>query len=121
MKFKRITKEEEIEIGKIYLVTLQESSPLNTKLQNISLRYFVTGPPQDYPTNDLEHILFGTRWISTKYLWGDNTMMEEDITSLRDLGVGDKLHNNHKLYQISEEEWQLVKEMSLEEFEKLTV
>lgn len=109
INIKRIKTEVDIVVGGLYFETMQNGKSDNCVINFIRSR--IAEKPIDYPDGGDEY-LKGTRWVKTHLVF-DDEVYEGDIQSLRDMGVTDKPHNDHKLYRI-------MKGTSIKELEKLT-
>jgi hypothetical protein len=118
LKIRRIKKEEDFVPG-IYFETLQNESHIDADVN--PMFYMITDPNVfDYPKEC--NVLKGTRWINVNVLWlHDNIfeIQENDITSLRDMGITDTPHNNHKLYCILKGNIYKIKELTYRQIEEM--
>lgn len=112
---KRILKEEDLKVGKIYLCIAQNDQPNTTRIRDCSYKFIVRSAPHTY-CGDCG-ALKGTRWVSVKHIYdwckGESIY---NIDSLRDMGITDKPHNNHKVYYLSCGVYQTIKNLSIAAF-----
>ena len=94
LRIKRIRRKEEIQVGETYFETFQNTLEDNRLVDPIQFR--VVGAPELYSGHCKE--LRGTWWIKTLYSY--NGSKNPYLDSLGDMGVTDRPHNNHKLYQL---------------------